>query len=288
MPEPILKSLLATPTCDPDAFFHAGGHAQVYFIIDPGCDPNALAHLYQLGLSFEPMPLLLGTDLAALALQGAFGFAADVRSQLCKDAAALCARTRCGMVITGANSAAALAHARSLLQVNDSSGGQSLLSVGNPHLWAALALSVGPAASRLFGPITQVLTPAPTRLSVAEHSWYCWQAPTAGSLKGAARPLDLPPGFAAAARTLHMLYWLDAHHCALGRPKADRLPVLVANLEVLMGHDISESRYLLALSKQVNGPRLTADARAMAILQSQEEDFVKVERLARLAENTEQ
>jgi len=280
MSESILNALFATPTCTLDALEPAPA---LTFIIDPSIEPDALASLYQLGEPFEPTLLLKGTDLNELALQGPFCFSAAPASVLAEQAAALCLARRCGMVLAAANPEQAVAHVRTLLKVNDGSGGQSLLSLGNPHLWAALALTAGPGAPRLFGPISQVLTPVPAHLAVAEQPWYRWVAPTQQQVDGLQWPYDLPPGFRATARTLRLLYWLDGEHAIFGSPKGGEVATAVANLETLIEHGISEGRDLKQLPGQVNGPLLADDAQAMAILRSDAKPSAKSEQLAGLA-----
>lgn len=285
MPESILKMLLATPTCTLDALEPV---EQLVFVIDLGIEPDALASLYQLGEPFEPTLLFKDSEFETLAWQGPFSFSAAPGSVLAEKAAALCLGKRCGMVLAAANPEQSAAHVRTLLKVNDGSGGKSLLSLGNPHLWAALVLTAGPGAPRLFGPISQVLTPVPAHLEVAEHPWYLWPAPTQRQVDGPQRPYDLPPGFLATARSLRLLYWLDDEHAIFGSPKGGEVATAVANLETLIEHGMSEGRYLKQLHGQVKGPLLLDDAQAMAILRSDAKPSAKSEQLAGLAGQNDQ
>lgn len=280
MSESILNALFATPTCTLNALEPV---EVLTFIIDQAIEPDALTSLYQLGEPFEPSLLLKDTELDALAWKGPFCFGAEPGSVLAEQAAALCLARRCGMVLTAPGPEQVLAHVRTLLKVNAGSGGQSLLSLGNPHLWAALVLTTGPGAPRLFGPISQVLTPVPAHLEVAEHPWYLWPAPTPQQVAGPQWPYNLPPGFRATARTLRLLYWLDGEHAIFCSPKGREVPTAVANLETLIEHGISEGRYLKQLPGQVNGPLLADDAQAMAILRSDAKPYAKSEQLAGLA-----
>lgn len=280
MSESILNALFAIPTCTLDALEPV---EELSFIIDQAIEPDALASLYQLGEPFEPTLLLKDTEFDALAWKGPFMFSAAFDSVLAGQAAALCLARRCGMVLAAANPDQAVAHVRTLLKVNDGSGGQSLLSLGNPHLWAALALTAGVHAPRLFGPLRQVLTPVPAHLEVADQPWYRWVSPTENPVDGAQWPYDLPQGFRAAARSLRLLYWLDGEHEVFGSPKAGQVPNAVANLETLIDHGIGDNRYLMQLASRVRGPLLTADAQAMGILRGADEHFIKIERLAGLA-----
>lgn len=280
MSESILNALFAIPTCTLDALEPVEA---LSFIIDQAIEPDALASLYQLGEPFEPTLLLKDTEFDALAWKGPFMFSAAFDSVLSEQAATLCLARRCGMVLAAANPDQATAHVRTLLKVNDGSGGQSLLSLGNPHLWAALVLTAGPGAPRLFGPISQVLTPVPAHLEVAEHPWYLWPAPTQQQVDRPQWPYNLPPGFQATARSLRLLYWLDGEHAIFGSPKGGEVVTAVANLETLIEHGMSEGRYLKQLHGQVNGPLLLDDAQAMAILRSDAKPCAKSEQLAGLA-----
>jgi len=285
VPEEVLRALYQTPTCDIHSFCQQRGHESLYFVVDPGRDSTALARLYQLGLPFEPMPLLIGTDLAALAAQGPFGFSAQTHSELSRAAARLCSANHCGIVFAGAERDALQNHARSLLKVNDGSGGQSMLSLGNPHLWAALALTSETAAQRLFGPCSEVFSPVPHQLSMAPAPWYHWPAPPSRSLDPKAPLLALPPGFVHTAQTLQILYWVDERYQVLGSPSLEQLPRLLGNFAALIKHGITEGRHLLKLATMAKGPDLTENAEAMSILQAHDDDFLKVEQLIHLAAN---
>ncbi|QXH49191.1 DUF4123 domain-containing protein [Pseudomonas fakonensis] len=280
MSESILNALFATPSCTLDALEPAPA---LTFIIDQGIEPDALASLYQLGEPFEPTLLLKDSEFAGLALQGPFSFSAAPGSVLAENAAALCLARRCGMVLAAPCPEQAVAHMRTLLKVNDGSGGQSLLSLGNPHLWAALMLTAGPNAPRLFGPLGQILTPVPAHLEVAEQPWYLWPAPPQQQVDGPQWPYDLPPGLRPTARTLRLLYWLDGEHVIFGSPKGGEVPTAVANLETLIEHGISEGRDLKQLPGHVNGSLLADNAQAMAILRSDAKPSAKSEQLAGLA-----
>ncbi|QXH46270.1 DUF4123 domain-containing protein [Pseudomonas xanthosomatis] len=280
MPESILRALLATPTCTLGALEPV---EQLVFVIDLGIEPDALASLYQLGEPFEPTLLFKDSEFEALAWQGPCSFSAAPGSVLAEKAAELCLARRCGMVLAAANSEQAVAHVRTLLKVNDGSGGQSLLSLGKPHLWAALALTSDAQAPRLFGPLSQVLTPVPAHLEVAGQPWYLWPAPIQQQGDRPQWPYNLPPGFRATARSLRLLYWLDGEHAIFGSPKGSEVATAVANLETLIEHGMSEGRYLKQLHGQVNGPLLLDDAQAMAILRSDAKPSAKSEQLAGLA-----
>lgn len=280
MSESILNALFATSTCTLNALEPV---EVLTFIIDQAIESDALASLYQLGEPFEPSLLLKDTEFDALAWKGPLCFGAKPSSVLAEQAAVLCLARRCGMVLAAPAPEQALAHVRTLLKVDDGSGGQSLLSLGNPHLWAALVLTAGPGAPRLFGPISQVLTPVPAYLEVAEHPWYLWPAPTQRQVDGPQRTYDLPPGFLATARTLRLLYWLDSEHAIFDSPKGGEVATAVANLETLIEHGMSEGRHLKQLHGHVNGPLLLDDAHAMAILRSDAKPSAKSEQLAGLA-----
>jgi len=51
---------------------------------------------------------------------------------------------------------------------------------------------------------------------------------------------------------------------------------------VLVAHNIYEGRHLLKLGQITNGPLLETHPQAMAILQSREESFIKVQQLQQL------
>ena len=281
MSELIMNALLNTPTCALDAFAH---NEQLTFVIDLGTEPSALAQLYQVGQPFEPTLLLKDSTFDARAWQGPFSFSTEPQSPLALKAAALCLEKRCGMAILAHDEAQVLAHVRTLLKVNDGCGGQSYLSLGRPYLWAALALTAGPRAPRLFGPVDHVLTPAPMNLQLSENPWYLWSAPEGQRRIEGGGSYDLPPEFTVAARTLRLLYFLDADYASFGAQGVSQVTVALANLELLIDHGVSFIEHLIRLASQINGPLLANNPQAMAILSGDEMGFVKAKRLAQLAE----
>lgn len=253
------------------------------FIIDPVRQPEAMSRLYRVG---EPVvdaqSLFLKTAFAEIAADGPLWVTAPWGSRLAAEAAKLCEENFSGIALTTADPDKALAHARWLLRANDGSGGQSLLSYHKPSLWAALAYTAGGNSHQLFGPWQHVYSPAPVHFGRNKGPWLSWRAVSEVEWLGDTSVFSLPPPAAKVQEHLGWVYWADEHHADYGEPSDEHLPNLVANLNVLVAHNIYEGRHLLKLGPITNGPLLETQPQAMAILQAREESFIKVQQLQQL------
>lgn len=280
-----LKDFLVRPRGTLHEVLGGTGGGLLYFIIDQSRQPNALARLYGLGEELTPALLLDDTEYTALAASGPLWFGAPQGSALAQLGGQLCQERQAGIMLRADDSAQALAHARWMMKVNDGSGGQSLATYYLPSFWAALAMTVSEEArSHLMGPWRSVYSPAPSYLVPTSEQWSSWQREP---LEAVPPPQEqgyfsLPERVMPTYHTLRWVYWLDEVKPAFGSPTAAQLPRLLDNLELLVQQGIYEGRHLLQLSELITGAALAEQANIMAILQSREEAFIKVEHLKAL------
>jgi hypothetical protein len=280
-----LKDFLTRPRGTLHEALGGAGSGLLYFIIDQSRQPNALARLYGLGEELTPTLLLDDTEYTALAASGPLWFSAPLGSALALLGVQLCQERQAGIMLRADDDAQALAHARWLVKVNDGSGGQSLATYYLPSFWAALAMTVSEEARpRLMGPWRSVYSPAASYLEPSSEQWLSWQWER---LETEIPPPEqgyfpLPERVMPTYRTLRWVYWLDEVRPAFGSPTAAQLPQLLDNLELLVQQGIYEGRHLLPLAELIAGAALAEQANIMAILQSREEAFIKVEHLKAL------
>lgn len=255
-----------------------GGNG-LHFIIDPARQPEALVQLYNCGQPIEVEYLLHATEFAHLAESGPIWVSAGRSHQLTQLCARLCHERQAGIAIRAQNAQLALAHARSLLKINDGSGGQSLATYYQPELWAALAMTAL-AQGTLFGPWSAVASPSLVHLQNGPGRWLDWQPPAGSS--STANPLALADNSENAYGTLRWLYWIDQEHRAFHSPAQAELPALIGNLNTLGEHGITDERHLLRLTELSRGPTLDSRPAVMAILQDRAKAFLKTERLQEL------
>lgn len=249
------------------------------FIIDQSRQQNTLARLYNLGQPLEQDNLYRTTEFAAMADQGPIWVSAPETTELKALAAQLCLEKNAGIALLTNDLEAARAHARWLLKVNDGSGGQSLLSYYRPALWAALAMTSSQNLAQLMGPWTSVFSPAPSHFGRSDGQWVAWHTEQQTNPTPAETNFKLPAETARLQRQLGWVYWVDEHHAAFGSPSQDQLPGIADNLSTLVAHRITQGRHLLRLSKIITGPPLDQGPQTMAILESKESPFKKVEQL---------
>ncbi len=83
------------------------------------------------------------------------------------------------------------------------------------------------------------------------------------------------------------MYWVDEQYVAFGEPGDDRINEITENLDLFaQKNNIYEGDHLLKLASIVDGPLFETRPEAMAILQSREESFIKVEQLMQTASAT--
>ncbi|CRL52659.1 DUF4123 domain-containing protein [Pseudomonas sp. URMO17WK12:I11] len=283
MPVTALNALLAEPRYAFEQLPREAASQTLCFIIDRVRQPDTMSRLYRVGEPMNSQGLFIGTDFAEIAADGPLWLTAPWGSRLAAEAATLCAHNHCGIALTTDDPVKALAHARWLLRANDSSGGQSLLSYHKPSLWAALAYSAGETSHELFGPWQHVYTPAPIHFGAGKGTWLDWRASSELKWIGDVSAFDLPEEAPKVQARLGWVYWVDEQYAAFGEPTDEELPNIGANLDLLVQHNIYEGRHLLKLAQVTNGPLLESQPQAMAILQSREESFIKVEQLKQLA-----
>jgi hypothetical protein len=202
---------------------------------------------------------------------------------LAVEATRLCEENHSGIALVAEDATQALAHARWLLRANDGSGGQSLLSYHKPSLWAALAYTAGDTSIQLFGPWRAVYSPAPSHFGKERGAWLSWTAKSELKWRGDGPAFNLPDNAAKIQARLGWLYWVDEQYAAFGEPGDDRINEIAENLDLLLKNNIYEGDHLLKLASVVDGPLLESRPEAMAILQSREESFIKVEQLMQTA-----
>ncbi|PAW49054.1 hypothetical protein CKQ80_26980 [Pseudomonas moraviensis] len=278
-----LSALLEAPRYAFEGLPKESSDLSLCFIIDRIRQSEAMSRLYRVGEPVDTQGLFLNTDFAEIAADGPLWLVAPWGSRLAAEAASLCEENFAGIALTTADPAKALAHARWLLRANDGSGGQSLLSYHKPSLWAALAYTAGESSHQLFGPWQHVYSPAPVHFGRNRGRWLSWRALSELEWLGDVSAFNLPPAAPKVQEHLGWVYWADEQYAAYGEPTDEQLPNLVENLNVLVTHNIYEGRHLLKLGQITNGPLLETQPQAMAILQSREESFIKVQQLQQLA-----
>ena len=137
------------------------------------------------------------------------------------------------------------------------------------------------STERLFGPWHSVYSPAPRHLGT-KPGWLHWQVDNVGSASFSDSRYSLAPSAQPTYRTLRWLYWLDSHYLEFNSPTPEQLPMLLANLELLVEHSVNEGRWLLRLADLISYGSLGEQDAAMAILRSNTEPFLKVEQLQAL------
>ncbi|CAI8904789.1 DUF4123 domain-containing protein [Pseudomonas serboccidentalis] len=248
------------------------------FIIDQGLQPQALSRLYRVGEPVVSQGLFFGTDFAEIP-EGPLWLVAPRGSKLAEEATKLCEEHFSGIAISTPDPEKALAHARWLLRANDGSGGQSLLSFHKPSLWAALAYTADKTFDQLLGCWSAVYSPAPKNFGEQRGPWLAWIANKESTWPGDKAPFNLPEAAAQVQARLGWLYWVDEEYTAFEEPSNDRLNDIADNLDLLLKSNIYEGDHLLKLGHAVNGPLFETQPEIMAILQSKDESFIKVDRL---------
>ncbi len=278
-----LNALLAEPRYEFDSLPREQSSQALCFIIDRTRQPEAMSRLYRIGEPMNAQGLFIGTDFAELSADGPLWLVAPWGSQLAAEAARLCEENYSGIALVTEDATAALAHARWLLRANDGSGGQSLLSFHKPSLWAALVYTAGEASQQLFGPWRGVFSPGPVHFGEERGGWLSWTSGPESKWRGDGPTFNLPEKAATVQKRLGWLYWIDEQYAAFGKPADDQINLMAENLDVLLKNNIYEGDHLLTLATIVNGPLLETRPEAMAILQSTEESFIKVEQLMQTA-----
>lgn len=278
----ILDRLLDSPAT---AFNAIATGETLCFIIDQQTHGDALARLYGAGDPIEIEPLYFGTEFASID-NGPLWLQARWGSALANCAAGLCENQSGGIAVRTANPDKALAHARWLLRANDGSGGQSLLSYHKPSLWAALSLTSGATRASPLGPWQNVYSPAPGHFCETPHSWLSWPGNPIADPLSQPSAFTLPTHLAQDERRLDWLYWLDEYFAEYGSPERPRLPGIIANLELLVQSEIVDGNHLLKLAALTAAAPFAAQPQAMAILQTTDYAFIKVDRLLEMAGTT--
>lgn len=258
----------------------------LYFIIDQARQPKALERLYGTGQSWSPEYLLGNTEYNHLAASGPLWFSAEKDSELAVLGMHLCKEKHAGIIISADDGQRAFAHAQWLIKVNDGSGGQSLATYYLPSFWAALASAVSDTQrAELLGPWRSVYSSVPGYLDSHSDHWMSWNRDTSESDQPQLEHelFSLPQKVMPIYRTLRWVYWIDEVYPAFGSPTEQQLPQVIDNLELLVPQGIYQGRHLVQLPELVSGPAMSEQAEIMAILQSRNEAFVKIEHLKALS-----
>lgn len=258
------------------------GHAEqsLFFILDQQAVPDIQEQLFATGDAVESVQLYQGSDFEHLAESGPLWFSAPPGSALQHLGETLCQEQAAGIAVIAADDQAALAHARGLLQVNDGSGGQSLITYYRPDIWPALAMT---ASEGLFAPWHAVYSPTPRHIGAKPGRWLEWHADGAASSSIVSARYSLTPSAQPTYRTLRWLYWVDGYYQAFNSPEPAQLPALFDNLELLVEHGINEGRWLVKLADLSSRGPLSGREAVMVILRGKTEPFIKVEQLQALA-----
>ena len=258
------------------------GHPEqsLFFILDQQAVQDIQAQIFAADETVEPIQLYQGPDFEHLAESGPLWFSAPPGGALQHLGETLCQEQAAGIAVIAADGQAALAHARGLLQVNDGSGGQSLITYYRPDVWPALALT---ASEGLFGPWHGVHSPAPRHIGAKPGQWLEWHADGAASSSSISARYSLTPSTQPTCRTLRWLYWVDGYYQAFNSPAPAQLPALLDNLELLVEHGINEGRWLVKLADLSSRGPLSEREAVMAVLRGKTEPFIKVEQLQALA-----
>lgn len=248
------------------------------FIIDQGLQPQAMSRLYRVGEPVVCEGLFFRTEFVEIP-DGPLWLVAPRGSKLAAEAAKLCEEHFSGIAISTPDPEKALAHARWLLKANDGSGGQSLLSYHKPSLWTALAYTAEKTFDQLLGCWSAVYAPAPGNFGQQRGPWLAWVANAESTWSGDQAAFNLPMAAAQVQARLGWVYWVDEEYEAFGEPGEDRLNDIADNLDLLLNNNIYDGDHLLKLGHAVNGPLFETQPEIMAILQSKDESFIKVDRL---------
>lgn len=248
------------------------------FIIDRGLQPEAFVRLYRTGEPVVSQELFFSTDFAEMP-DGPLWLVAPKGSKVAVEAAKLCEERFSGIAISTPDPEKALAHARWLLRANDGSGGQSLLSFHKPSLWGALAYTADETFDQLLGCWSAVYSPAPMHFGQQRGPWLSWIAKEKSTWLDDRAPFNLPQIAAQVQARLGWVYWVDEEYAAFDKPGDERLNDIADNLDLLLKSNIYDGDHLLKLGHAVNGPLFETQPEIMAILQSKDESFIKVDRL---------
>lgn len=257
----------------------AGQDGALCFIIDQVRQPDALARLYGLGQSFEPINLFSGTEFEALAEQGPIWVGGARTPELKALSADLCIERNAGLCLVTSDVQQALTHARWLLKANDGTGGQSILSYYRAELWAALASTAEMASSHLMGPWSAILSPAPKHVGATSKRWIAWSSASKSQMASEFPHFNLPRGCSAAQRLFAWVYWVDEHYQYFGKPQGESLQQIVTNLMFLADNRITQGRHLLKLSPLIRSSLIQARPEVMEVLVSNDSAFLKVQKL---------
>lgn len=259
----------------------ASDSVALYCIIDTVRQPQTLRQLYQHEGITDIARLFHSTPFAALNDVSPIWLAIQPGTDLAVQAMKLCKEQRSGILISSdASPKTALLHAQRLLHMQCKSHGDALARFYDPAFWSALALTT--AAHLLYGPWHSVHTPPAHR---DDRQWRTWRRPQDLNDTPAANgyPLRLEDNTLAAARDIRWWYWVRARTSELTRTLPnEHLPVVLANLDLLVEHGIDEGRHLAPLLAQLSTRLLQQNPEIMNVLSSAMPAFEKVQRLENL------
>ncbi|NUU38762.1 DUF4123 domain-containing protein [Pseudomonas sp. C2B4] len=258
--------------------WNSGRSRSLYCIIDSVRQPRALEQLYQQSDLSEVERLFQGTpfaemnDVSPLWLQLKSGSATEAKAiKLCRD-------NRAGILLTsGENPQSALSHGRRLLRMNAKTHGDSLARFYDPAFWSALALTT--PTQNLYGPWESVYTPP---AHADDQYWRIWERPqeVIAPASEDSQPLQLQDNTLAAFDEVRWWYWVRARQAeATNDWPNEELPVVFANLQLLVDHGIEEGRHLERLLPYLKRRLLQERADIMGVLSSDVPAFEKVQRL---------
>lgn len=273
-----LNTFLKQPCTDAPG---AQDNLALYCIIDTVRQPQTLRQLYQHEGITDIARLFHSTPFAALNDVSPIWLAIQPGTDLAAQALKLCSEQRSGILISSdASPKTTLLHAQRLLHMQCKAHGDALARFYDPAFWSALALTT--SAQLLYGPWHCVHTPPAHR---DDRQWRTWRRPEYlnDTLAADGYPLRLEDTTLAVASDIRWWYWLRARTSELADTLPnEQLPVVLANLNLLVAHGIDEGRHLEPLLTQLNASSLQGNPEIMSVLSSAMPAFDKVQRLEKL------
>jgi hypothetical protein len=252
--------------------------SSLYCIIDRARQPRALEYLHQQDAVTKTERLFQGTPFTALDDVSPIWVPVKAGTVLSSTAAKLCSGNRSGILLSSnAKPETAFQHAQQLLRMNVKAQGEVLARFYDPAFWNALALTVSPQA--LYGPWRKVYVPP---ASPADDQWRTWSRPEDDSeaKPAATYPLLLDDTTFDASDDVRWWYWVRARASESAGELLDaQLPLVFANLRLLVEHGINEGRHLERLFAQLHPDLLSGNPDVMRVLTSGMPAFEKVQQL---------
>lgn len=247
---------------------HFASSQTMIFIIDAAQSAEAWGVFMHNCIPCKFQQLWSETPFQAHKLQGPTWFEVDSRSV--DQLADLCHEPQGGIALTCSNPASALIHARKLLS-------DSARNIHDPAVWAAMAMESDHQQDCLFGPWSEVFTPAPDAAPNARR-WHSWKNDSVAATSSE-NPLVFAAGLYSTYVDIRWLHWLRNNPQPFSQLSDEDLPRAASNLNFLVKHGIGVDRHLLQLSALVIHGDLGQRDDLMPIFNSRELPHRRVEQL---------